>query len=274
MSEETHVQDSEPPTPARMAASSAASERFLAAGFASAVGNREMGRILGRATPRRDDASEASPELSLLSAAIDRMSNTDGPEPRAALALLERTYDGVRRDSSLLARSVTDMPGAVGSNCACGGTILAGGECSGCLARRLTRQGMPHQEVNRVVLARTKATTRQLARRRSFMGCLNAHLASFGIGWAAITIIGSVCGVLGALAGAAAAAPTGETAAPATVPSGLALAAAFCVGVALGLPTGTVLGFIQWCWSNPDRDHPAISTASNDVTPTPDTAVT
>jgi len=238
--------------------------QFDGRSLAAAIGNQAMARVVARVQGHDDVDRNRSPEAVLLARAVGRAPSS------SAQSLLRQALERVERDPSILQRSRADeAPGTLGGRCSCGGTILAGGECTQCLARRLQRQGMPRQEVRRVVLARTQATTRQLARSRSFMGCLNAHLSSFGIGWAVIALLGSVCGVLGAIAGLA-----GGPAAPATAPSGLAIAAAACIAVVTGASVGTVLAFIKWCWSNPDKDNWTISTASNDpdqsATPDPE----
>lgn len=41
-----------------------------------------------------------------------------------------------------------------GGTCSCGGTILPGGECAGCMAKQLTSGGMPAEQAQRVVAAR------------------------------------------------------------------------------------------------------------------------
>ena len=69
----------------------------------------------------------------------------------------------VDRRAALLAsavggsRALSRKP--VGSTCKCGGTILPGGECSQCLARRLKSEGMPSATIQRLI-----ADKRALAR--------------------------------------------------------------------------------------------------------------
>jgi hypothetical protein len=61
--------------------------------------------------------------------------------------------------SALLARvSAGEGIERVGSTCACGGVVLAGGECTKCLARRLQSEGMPAADIRRTVVARQLAT--------------------------------------------------------------------------------------------------------------------
>lgn len=242
--EETQAQDTATPAAATLEAPAALPPT---AAFASAIGNRAMARMAAGSSGTAI-ASPRSREGMILSRAL----GDTAPHQRDARDLLSRAVVAAESNPGLgahLARS--SQP----ARCPCGGTIMSGGECSKCMQSRLMRQGMDKREAQRVVLARTKASTRTLARTRSFMGCLNAHLASFGVGWATITILGGICGILGALAGMA----TGP-AAPAAAPSGMAVAAAVCIAAVTGLAIGTVLGFIQFCWSTPDQTHPATST--------------
>lgn len=187
----------------------------------------------------------------------------DEGEHREARGLLAQALDRVERDPGSVAR-LARTENVVARKCACGGTILPGGECSKCMTNRLARQGMPREEIQRVVLARTKIGVRQLARKRSFFGCMNSNLASMGVAWALIAIVSSVCGVLGAIAGL-----LGGPAAPATVPSGLAMAAAICVAAVTGATVGAVLGIIEGCWRDTDFTSRAASTASLDAPSVP-----
>ena len=94
------------------------------------------------------------------------------------------------------------------------------------------------------MLAREKVA-RQTGERTTIQ-CINANLADAGIPWAIIGILGGVCGILGAIAGLA-----GGPAAPATVPLGMAVAAALCIAGVTGLSVGMVLGVITRCIQDP-----------------------
>ena len=70
---------------------------------------------------------------------------------------------GLDARSELLARTagsagaLSRKPESHGK-CACGGTLLAGGECSKCLARRLAREGLPVAQIQRAIAARQAHT--------------------------------------------------------------------------------------------------------------------
>jgi hypothetical protein len=77
---------------------------------------------------------------------------------------------------------------------------------------------------------------------RSTWECIKWNLASAGVAGWTITIIGAVCGAVGAVIGLG-----GGPAAPGTVPSGAAVAAAVCLAGVAGLSVGFVLGIITGC---------------------------
>jgi hypothetical protein len=224
--------------------------------FASAVGNRSMARLARTAAGSDARPGGSTPHADLLRRAV---AIADEGDHREARSLLGQALARVERDPGSVTR-IARTEALVGRKCACGGTVLPGGECSKCMASRLARQGMPEEEIQRVVLARTKVGVRQLARKRSFFGCMNANLASMGVAWALIAVVSSVCGVLGAIAGLA-----GGPAAPATAPSGMAIAAAICVAAVTGATVGAVLGIIEGCWRDTDFTSQAASTASLDT---------
>jgi hypothetical protein len=132
------------------------------------------------------------------------------------------------------------------------------------MQRRLIGQGMPRREAQRVVLARMKLA-RQQAGQRSFYGCLNANLSSAGVPWALVTVVGLACSLVGAIGGILAAAPTGEAAAPATVPMGMMIGAAVCIAGLTGFSVGLILGMITGCVR--DRNHQSIVTETASAEP-------
>ena len=224
--------------------------------LASAIGNRATARLARSLAQNGSSGRRRSPEAQILAGALGLLPAT---HPTAG-PLLARALAEVERDPGTLSRAPAG-PSASGGTCACGGTILPGGECSKCMAQRLARQGMPNAEIQRMVLARTALAEKQtLMRKRSFMGCLNNNLSSMGLPWAVIATLGAVCGVLGGIAGLA-----GGPAAPATAPSGMAIAAAVCIAFVTGLSVGTILAVIHGCWSDTEFLSRGASTASNDV---------
>ena len=244
------------PTPAQPQARSSGMPTY-----ASAIGNHAMARVAssltGAAAPRPQ-----SPTGQALSRAL-AVARREAP---SAAPLLSRAVRLSREDPGF-ERSLGSAPTAVHRTCACGGTVLPGGECSKCMANRLQRQGMPRREAQRVVLSRMKLARQQTGATRSFGGCLNANLASMGIAWALITVVGLACSLVGAIGGIIAAAPTGEVAAPATVPMGMMIGAALCIAGLTGLSTGLVLGIIKGCAGDGNFQSPAASTASADPAP-------
>jgi hypothetical protein len=253
--DQEHSQD-EQAVVARAAKADAGALPTSSPALASAIGNRAMARLARSVGATNGSGGrEQSPEARILAGALG-LTRTE--HPSAAPLLARALAQAQRSPASTLNRAPA---GPVGGTCACGGTILPGGECSKCMASRLARQGMPKTEIQRMVLARTALAEKQtLMRKRSFYGCLNANLASMGVPWAVIGILGGVCGILGGLAGLA-----GGPAAPATAPSGMALAAAGCIAFVTGLSIGVVLGVIGGCWSDTDYASPAASTASLDM---------
>lgn len=210
--------------------------------LASMLGNRAVSSLVagGGSDPR-----VVSPQVAMLARGLQLARSGGRPEQGVLLRALEVAQE--QPDHPLLTRP----PAPGGARCSCGGIVLPGGECSKCMATRLTRQGMSRREVGRVVLARTKLA-RQETGKRSTLQCINHNLSNAGIPWAVITILGGVCGIIGALAGGAAgtaAAPGPGTAAGAA--GGGAGAAAVCIAGVTGLAVGTVLGVITRCAQDP-----------------------
>jgi hypothetical protein len=122
------------------------------------------------------------------------------------------------------------------------------GACPACSAATRSSDDRPGGVTH--LLARsgalsTLATPEKIAREgkpRSTLQCINANLANAGIPWAVITILGGVCGILGAVATS----PTGPGAA-----AGGVTAAALCISAVTGLAVGTVIGVITRCIQDP-----------------------
>jgi len=225
------------------------------------AGNRSMARFAQRVAAAREAGDQRSPETLMLADAL-KLARARHP---IAEPLLARALAAAERQPPATSRTPTPS-GPLLSRCACGGVELPGGECADCTAARLTGQGMPPLEVRRVVAARQQLarSTRILARKRSFGGCVNANLACAGIAGCVLVIIGGACGLIGAIGGILAAAPTAEGAAPATVPMGMLLGAAVCVAGITGFGIGAVLTVMQGCAADTDFQSAAASTASND----------
>ena len=146
----------------------------------------------------------------------------------------------------LSARRVTDQPGLSQQRSAATTRSTADTECPTCVAHQPQHHTVSTPTVHNA--GRGPATLARQAggRQRSVLQCINANLANAGIPWAIITILGGICGILGAVAGLA----TGP-AAPAASPSGAAVAAALCIAGVTGLAVGTVLGVITRCAQDP-----------------------
>ena len=229
------------------------------AAFASSIGNQAMTRVAGRMTTNDGEPRPSGPGGVALQRAL-LLARRTAP---SAVPLLSRALQ-MSEENPGAAYPQIEAPTTSMPKCACGGTVLPGGECSGCMARRLTRQGMPQREAQRVVLARMKLA-RQQAGQRSFYGCLNANLSSAGLPWALVTVVALACSLVGAIGGILAAAPTGETAAPATVPMGMMIGAAVCIAGLTGFSVGLVLGMITGCVK--DRNHQSIVTETASAEP-------
>jgi RHS repeat-associated protein len=80
---------------------------------------------------------------------------------------------------------------------------------------------------------------------RSFLECLDSNLASHGIAWATITIVGGICSAAGAFASIP---TTAGTAAPVGVVAGAAL----CISAVTGVGVGIVVADIQGCINDPN----------------------
>lgn len=78
---------------------------------------------------------------------------------------------------------------------------------------------------------------------RTTFECVNQNLSGAGVAGWLIAIVGTTCGLIGALAGS----PTGPGAAGTA-----ALGAAICIAGVIGYSVGTVLGIIGGCWDNPN----------------------
>jgi hypothetical protein len=79
--------------------------------------------------------------------------------------------------------------------------------------------------------------------RRSRWQCVNQNLSAAGVSAWVLAIVGTTCGLVGALAGS----PTGPGAAGTA-----AFAAAVCIAGVIGWSVGTVLGIISGCFNDPD----------------------
>lgn len=147
----------------------------------------------------------------------------------------------------LSARRVADQPGLSLHRSTATARSTANSECPTCVTHQPQHNTVSTPAVHNT--GRSSATLARQAgagRQRSVLQCINANLANAGIPWAVITILGGICGILGAVAGLA----TGP-AAPAASPSGAAFAAALCIAGVTGLAVGTVLGVITRCAQDP-----------------------
>lgn len=73
----------------------------------------------------------------------------------------------VARDAARVggATAAPDASAPVGSRCKCGGIVLAGGECTNCMTRRMRAEGAPEEEVGSAVLARMELSGLEVSRR-------------------------------------------------------------------------------------------------------------
>jgi Domain of unknown function (DUF4157) len=194
---------------------------------AEAVADR-VTRLLDADAPEayRPATAANSPRLAILGRglAIARAERAD-----AAVDLLERSMDVVRArpDDPLFALAADRTSG-----------------CS-CRARQQVAEATRGHAIQRAVA--TDRIARQA--RRTPIQCINNALASAGIPWATLAILGAVCGGIGAIAGLA-----GGPAAPATSPSAAAVAIAVCWAGVTGLTVGFILGVIIDCIRNPEGE--------------------
>jgi hypothetical protein len=225
------------------------------------MGNRATSRLAQRLSSARAAGDVRPPEAVVIS---DALAHAREHHP-AAQQLLARALASIERDPSGLPSASLPI-GRVMSRCSCGGVELPGGQCADCLGKRLSTQGMPELEVQRVVAARQVLArqTRVLAR-RSWRGCVNANLSGAGISSWVLVIIGGACAIVGAIGGILAAAPTAEGAAPATVPMGMLWAAAACVAGITGFAVSAVFTIMYQCMKDHDFQSEAASTALNDA---------
>ena len=171
---------------------------------------------------------------------------TDRNFPAAQLLWRALSYTTEHPSESRNPRSLVPLRRSSQECPSCHQNISLDSDCPTCresaalFARQADIRGIGRVNGNDLTVARDASG------QRTVLQCINANLANAGIPWATITILGGVCGVLGALAGLA-----GGPAAPATVPSGMALAAAYCIAAVTGLAVGVVLGVITRCWQDP-----------------------
>lgn len=156
--------------------------------------------------------SEISPQLAVLARGLQL---ARAEHNVAAIELLQRSVNLVETQPShpLLDRLPALAPSATG------------GECSTCMAHRLQRQ-RPGTHVEK----------------RTRTQCINNALASAGIPWAVLFVLGGICGILGAVVTS----PTGPGAA-----AGGVGAAALCIAGATGLGVGMIIGIITRCIKDP-----------------------
>lgn len=142
----------------------------------------------------------------------------------------------------------TPGPQAGGGKCACGGTILPGGECSQCLSRRMQEQGASRAEIQRTIADRQMVARQEGGANQSVFKCLDRNLSSMGVAAWLIAIAFGTCGLIGAIAGS----PTGPGAAGTA-----AFGACLCVAGLVGLSVGTVMGMLTNCIEDPTYDRTA-----------------
>lgn len=219
-----------------------------------------------------DDACEVEAEQ-IASSIVEQENQTSSyreePTPwqsNSVVAMLDRGFKSATTASLPVAGLLNDAlsfakahPYEVARISAPEPTAQGEGRCSGCGSRLARDSACPKCRLEFAMRSQTEASgvrrvqggdhviAREVAAGgRTRIQCINANLANAGIPWAVITILGGVCGILGAIAGLA-----GGPAAPAAVPSGMAMAAAVCIAAVTGLAVGTVLGVIIRCCQDP-----------------------
>ena len=214
--------------------------------FASSVGNQAMSSMVARSAtpPSLPNHRALSPEAAMLLGGL-RLARSER-RPEASLLARATRVAIEQPDHPSLARAPQDG-GKAGGRCACGGTILPGGECSQCLARRMEDQGASTKEIQRAVAER-RTLARQSGGEQSVFKCLDRNLSSMGVAAWLIAIAFGTCGLIGAIAGS----PTGPGAAGTA-----ALGACICVAALVGLSTGVVMGMLTNCIQDPTYDRTA-----------------
>jgi hypothetical protein len=100
-----------------------------------------------------------------VSSRLARCADSQDGEPRGCKT--DKPAGDERIEAALRRTVIARAEGSdkrVGARCACGGTILPGGECTRCLTRRLTAEGMSPTAARSVVAARESALARMLSR--------------------------------------------------------------------------------------------------------------
>lgn len=215
--------------------------------FASSIGNQAMSRMVARSgAPQSLPKHRAlSPEAATLLGGLRVARAERRPEANllagaARVALEQPQHPALMRD---------EAAGAAGGHCACGGTILPGGDCSKCLARRMQAEGSSRNEIQRAIADR-QSVARQPGGGgdQSVFKCLDRNLSSMGVASWLIAIAMGTCGLIGAIAGS----PTGPGAAGTA-----ALAACGCVALLIGVSVGVVTGMLTNCMNDPSYDRTA-----------------